>query len=105
MKCIVKLPTESFLKTNGEDPGISSVSNLKSITMYSKDRILNMSNSTGMLTKNLQVVSFDADWREIYLGNFSNEYLKCQKNSSKYCSITTVRSVSFTILNEFIKVF
>ena len=27
-----------------------------------------MSNSVGMLTKNLQVVSFDADWKEIYIG-------------------------------------
>ena len=36
--------------------------------MYTKDKALNMSVSTGMLTKNLQVVSFDADWKEIYLG-------------------------------------
>ena len=36
--------------------------------MYHKGRILSMSNTVGMLTKNLQVVSFDADWREIYLG-------------------------------------
>ena len=27
-----------------------------------------MSNTVGMLAKNLQVVSFDGDWKEIYLG-------------------------------------
>ena len=42
-----------------------------------------MSNSTGMLTKNLQVVSFDADWREIYLGKFT----KALKYLSKSCDI------------------
>ena len=36
--------------------------------MYQKGKTINISNSVGMLSKNLQVVSFDGDWREIYLG-------------------------------------
>jgi hypothetical protein len=36
--------------------------------MYQKGKTINISNSVGMLSKNLQVVSFDGDWKEIYLG-------------------------------------
>ena len=36
--------------------------------MYQKSKTLSMSNTVGMLAKNLQVVSFDGDWKEIYLG-------------------------------------
>ena len=42
--------------------------------MYQKRKNLSMSNSVGMLTKNLQVVSFDSDWKEVYLGTIRRNH-------------------------------
>ncbi len=36
--------------------------------MYQKGKVLTMASTAGMMAKNLQVVSFDSEWNEIYLG-------------------------------------
>ena len=36
--------------------------------MYHKKKSIDVGQSAGLMPKNLQVVSFDADWREVYVG-------------------------------------
>ena len=36
--------------------------------MYQKGKVITMDSTAGMTCKNLQVVSFDSEWNEIYLG-------------------------------------
>ena len=36
--------------------------------MYDNDRVVELSQTVGLTPKNLQVVSFDSEWKEIYLG-------------------------------------
>lgn len=36
--------------------------------MYEKGKVLNLCETVGLLGKNLQVVSFDSAWNEIYIG-------------------------------------
>lgn len=42
--------------------------------MYEKGKVVTMSASSGLLTKNLQVVSFDSEWNEIYLGSVRRDH-------------------------------
>ena len=37
-------------------------------TMYARGKTVEMEQSVGIMPKNLQVVSFDAEWNEIYVG-------------------------------------
>ena len=36
--------------------------------MYEKGKVVNLSETVGLMSKNLQVVSFDSSWHEIYIG-------------------------------------
>ena len=39
--------------------------------MYERGKEVTIDSSVGLMAKNLQVVSFDTDWLEIYLGTVS----------------------------------
>ena len=55
-----------------------------------------MSNSVGMLTKNLQVVSFDSEWREIYLGTVRRNHF------TAFCpnDVSTAVNIDFKWVHE-----
>ena len=36
--------------------------------MYEKGKVISLSETVGLMSKNLQVVSFDSSWHEIYVG-------------------------------------
>ena len=36
--------------------------------MYEKGKVVSLSETVGLMSKNLQVVSFDSSWHEIYIG-------------------------------------
>ena len=38
------------------------------MSMYSRERSIVLDESVGLMAKNLQVVSFDSKWKEVYLG-------------------------------------
>ena len=39
--------------------------------MYERGKEVSLESSVGLMVKNLQVVSFDSEWLEIYLGTVS----------------------------------
>ena len=39
--------------------------------MYERGKEVSLESSVGLMIKNLQVVSFDSEWLEIYLGTVS----------------------------------
>ena len=41
--------------------------------MYQKVKSLQTAHSASMMCKNLQVVSFDSEWKEVYLGTIRRE--------------------------------
>ena len=51
--------------------------------MYERGKEISLESTVGLMVKNLQVVSFDSDWLEIYLGTVS---LNCM--SLKYHVVT-----------------
>lgn len=55
-----------------------------------------MSNTVGMMTKNLQVVSFDADWKEIYMGTVRRNHF------TAFCpnDVPTAVNIDFKWLHE-----
>ena len=42
--------------------------------MYERGKEISLESTVGLMVKNLQVVSFDSDWVEIYLGTVSLGY-------------------------------
>jgi hypothetical protein len=36
--------------------------------MYEKGKVVSLCETVGLMSKNLQVVSFDSSWHEIYIG-------------------------------------
>ena len=64
--------------------------------MYKKAKILSISNGAGMSVKNLQVVSFDSDWKEIYLGTIRRNHF------SAFCphNVPNAVSIDFKWLHE-----
>ena len=57
--------------------------------MYNKTKVLSISNGAGMSVKNLQVVSFDSEWKEIYLGTIRRNHFSafCPHNVPNAVSI------------------
>ena len=58
--------------------------------MYERGKEVSLESSVGLMVKNLQVVSFDSEWLEIYLGTVSlynhnhNQVVKsCHLNTAK----------------------
>ena len=59
--------------------------------MYERGKEISLESTVGLMVKNLQVVSFDSDWVEIYLGTVSLGFpvyltflrqIKCRNNLS-----------------------
>ena len=56
--------------------------------MYKKQKNLSISSGAGMSVKNLQVVSFDSEWKEIYLGTIRRNHF------SAFCPNSVANAVS-----------
>ena len=59
--------------------------------MYERGKEVSLESSVGLMVKNLQVVSFDSEWLEIYLGTVSlynhnhNQVVGCYRlHTTKY---------------------
>ena len=71
--------------------------------MYERGKEVSLESSVGLMVKNLQVVSFDSEWLEIYLGTVSlYNHNHNQVNVTVYIQQNTIIQYTSSLMNRFV---